>query len=1078
MFLTCKMKKFLITAVIEIFLFTQFSSSVFLPENYSNLRNEFNDYLLYTTRRIRGSQPLQINIQDVVTKYKSRLPTGASYMTRLDTLKNVLGELGIRDLSIFYKFPSTWEEICLKTILEGEQDLQERLMLYRLVREATSFTDIQKSVAGKYYAEETIKDLIDRGKINFSQLNVNEREQLKGAFYYDLVEEAPEKVQMFAEVFLPENIIPSKPESFFGNIADWLGERKLALYNLAYKGIAGFMAYLWFAGRDIFSNPSPIGIATSIGETLLLYYMYKGIADLYGTAFLSMTTSPKIYSENANIIRNGIQKEQKTAIWYGVYATEITAVDEAIDKMEKSFLANGGKNNENLVMVYGSDTRPTDTGVDIILHELELIKRLQEKYPGQVFYYHRHDNYAKKWGNYQDFIQYVISGENKAVAYTGDNWPETVRRKPNSDNPENKLFQLTITRNKLLQKYKDNPAMLQKIESLLPEEVAKSGMVGDFSKISGTNKIKYIAVTDNDNLWPERSLVKVIAKMVNNPDIIIAQPAIRVQNVGESRYTAWSASLPQSLMNFIPKANAWLGTEQFMGKGVIEIERYYNVMMRKGNEILDPKTRCHDFRESLYLKTAYMSDVEILENSPVNFFQELKRQYGWRPGDLQGLYYEGLPRFAPYVFFKKLLGDPNFKPLDPLPRSQARILEFIGNTVIMPVAFVTFLITNYLQALVPGILKTGDPILDLITAITALAGVTLIPSIIGPIAQKIRLGEYRGVSIPIQLGSDIIKGVANVVNSTLVLMQGLYDAPLAVWAARQQIIAAQQGGQAPAWNPMAAIKTNLEKGVLGVIKVYSERKIATAIAAGMLISSIMVGYIYPQTSALDWAKTIWPIASSFLLGPFWAWFTGQSETILRDASLNIEGDVNHPQYKEVGDALYEAAGKDLEKKFLLIQEIYNDRGGRDFVEDLTKVAIYKGGDVWEPFYNSDLANKLWNSLSEPLRSSIIRYFRGDEIKAKTKLYDYFVGLSIKVNALKNNINLEIKRYASLASAEFKAAMDFDMDKYGDDGYFKKYAEELFKEFRIDEIGMKLDDFIIHIKGFLGREKEIEEGIYR
>lgn len=1065
--------------VVETFIISQFTFfvSFIAKERQSYIQQqEFSDTSI--NRRIRSVQPsenspISIDVPQVVASYQERLPADASYLERLQILKDVLKDFGFDDLSIFHPDPQTWEDIAINTILQGETDLQERLLLYRAVREASSFNEVLPKIRGKYYAGETIEEFLAEGKTKFSDLNVNEREQLKGAFYYDLVEEATEKTQMFAQVFLPEHIIPSKPAGFFGRLSQWLGNNKLTLYNLAYKGLAGFLAYNWFAGRDIFSNPSPVGIATSIGQALLLYYMYKGIADLYGTAFISMTVPPKVYSENEFIVKNGIQADQKTAILHTVYATDFSAVDEAVDKMEKSFLANGGLVNKNLVMVYGSDTRPTDTGVDVILHELELIKRLQEKYPGQVFYYHRLVNFAKKWGNYQDFMQYIMTGENKPKVYTGDNWDESKRR-----NPAEPLFQLKITREKLLEKYKDNAQMLARINAVLTEDVAETGMLGDFSQITGENKIKYVAITDADNLWPENAIIRTIAKMVNNPDIAIAQPSIRVQNTGESRYAAWAASLPQALMKFIPEANAFLSTEQFMGKGVVDVEKYYQTMMQPGNEILDPTTRCHDFRESLYLKTAYLTDVEILESAPTNLFQEIKRQYGWRPGDLQGLYHEKLPRFAPYIFYKKLLArDPDFDPLDPLPRSQARILEFIGRTVMLPVAFTTFLMSNWIQSLIPGILKTGDPVLDTITTMTALAGVILIPSIIGPISQKLRLGEYNPATAPIRLTGDILKGVANVANSTLLLMQFLYDAPISLWSARQQLVAAQQGGGAPAWNPMAAIKTNLGSGLLGIARAYSERKIATAIAAGMLVTSVLVGYIYPQTTAHDWARSIWPIASSFFLGPLWAWYTGQSETALRDAAMSIEADVQNPDYKEVGDALYQAAGKDLEKKFVLIQDIYKNKGGMSFAEDLTKVAVNRGGDVWDTVYHSDLALSLWNKLAEPIRNSLAEQLGGEE-NAMVKLYNYFVGLAIKVNAEKGEVIASTKNTTVLAAAEFKAAMDFDMEKFDDSNYRIGYINKLYNEYDIANVtGLSFDEFRTHIEAFLLREKELEDNSY-
>ena len=80
------------------------------------------------------------------------------------------------------------------------------------------------------------------------------------------------------------------------------------------------------------------------------------------------------------------------------------------------------------------------------------------------------------------------------------------------------------------------------------------------------------------------------------------------------------------------------GSAVFSGKGLIDVRAFFEVMDQRFDEgvILS-----HDILEGEYLRTAYVSDVELTESFPQNAASFFSRQHRWIRGDVQN---------APFVF--------------------------------------------------------------------------------------------------------------------------------------------------------------------------------------------------------------------------------------------------------------------------------------------------------------------------------------------------------------------------------------------------------------------------------------------
>ncbi|HDL09702.1 MAG TPA: hypothetical protein ENG39_00410 [Candidatus Omnitrophica bacterium] len=558
----------------------------------------------------------------------------------------------------------------------------------------------------------------------------------------------------------------------------------------------------------------------------------------------------------------------------------------------------------------------------------------------------------------------IYFDENKSpnlVSYEGRYLRVHVVGKDYRRDPESQVFTFVGKARKAL----EDMVSAGELSSEERDQLLCLGILGDVSALHiggvGGEPIRYFAIADQDNVYTPNSIREIIAIAIANPQYGIFQPFLEQANVAESGYARWSANLPQQLLRFTGLGNMVLGSAQFMGKGVIDMNAYREAMMEPGNEALLPFTRCHDFLESINLPTAYLPDVVMKEDAPTSWFIDLLRNKGWRVGDWIGILNEWLPHTTLGRLYNIARGNEDPGPLPPEGR---RIMNFILNANLMPIGFAGFLVSNYLGALFPGWIKMGDPVKDLIVLISTFTSIIAIPNFIGAIGYKIQNGEYPSniARAAQEFVKDLTKGLTNLVISTVTLMQSLYDQPQHVGEAVGEVRNIQRG-KPMIWRPMAALE---DAQPSSLIEAYRQRAIPVGIATGLLLGAIATSTIY-ENGGISWAEWASPILSSFIIGPLVGYLTGRSATPIKDAMLEVERE--DAQFQRVGDALLSLFGNDLERKFALVKSMFSN--------------IY--AETTRLIGNKDT---IWNRLTSEQQRRLIDILHVSEEEAKDLIYTY------------------------------------------------------------------------------------------
>ncbi|MGI6169503.1 MAG: GH36-type glycosyl hydrolase domain-containing protein [Christensenellales bacterium] len=74
------------------------------------------------------------------------------------------------------------------------------------------------------------------------------------------------------------------------------------------------------------------------------------------------------------------------------------------------------------------------------------------------------------------------------------------------------------------------------------------------------------------------------------------------------------------------------GEGGFMGKGIYDLPVFYQVMQ---DRLPDNAVLSHDLLEGIYTRTAFVSDVELVDSFPAGYIPWLRRQHRWVRGDWQ-----------------------------------------------------------------------------------------------------------------------------------------------------------------------------------------------------------------------------------------------------------------------------------------------------------------------------------------------------------------------------------------------------------------------------------------------------------
>ncbi len=301
---------------------------------------------------------------------------------------------------------------------------------------------------------------------------------------------------------------------------------------------------------------------------------------------------------------NGLPKEFATFVVIPTIITNKEKIDEMMKKLEVYYLANKSENIYFALLgdASASQKQIEDYDEDISKYGVEVSKRLNEKYPDEVFPKF-HFIYRKRVWN------------EKEECYLG--W-------------ERKRGLLNQFNEYILKNSK--------------EEFVVNTI--DLNKIP---KIKYVITLDADTelvLNTGLELVGAMAHILNKPEvkdgavrkgygIIGPRVGITLQAANKSTFTKLYSALPgtdsyTNAISDIYQDNFEEGI--YTGKGIYDLEVFSEVLK---NEIPENTVLSHDLLEGSYLKCGLASDIMLMDGFPTTYMAYKTRISRWTRGDWQ-----------------------------------------------------------------------------------------------------------------------------------------------------------------------------------------------------------------------------------------------------------------------------------------------------------------------------------------------------------------------------------------------------------------------------------------------------------
>ena len=191
---------------------------------------------------------------------------------------------------------------------------------------------------------------------------------------------------------------------------------------------------------------------------------------------------------------------------------------------------------------------------------------------------------------------------------------------------------------------------LEEFNALLRGEnrSAFTTVVGELSELSS---IKYVITLDTDTQLPRdtaRKLVGLLAHPLNRPrydpvarrvveGYTILQPRVSIglAHAARSRFAglcAGETGIDPYTREVSDVYQDWFGEGSFVGKGIYDVDAFRAALENRFPENL---ILSHDLLESGYVRSALVSDVELIEDHPSTYPADASRRHRWIRGDWQ-----------------------------------------------------------------------------------------------------------------------------------------------------------------------------------------------------------------------------------------------------------------------------------------------------------------------------------------------------------------------------------------------------------------------------------------------------------
>jgi len=181
--------------------------------------------------------------------------------------------------------------------------------------------------------------------------------------------------------------------------------------------------------------------------------------------------------------------------------------------------------------------------------------------------------------------------------------------------------------------------------------VNENTFTGDSSSLSDIKKIKYLITLDADTILPISAAKELIGAMhhpINRAELSedkaavisgygLMQPRIAtsIENANKSVFSkifAGQGGIDPYSSAVSDVYQDVFGEGIFTGKGIIDIDAFNSTLQ---NAIPDNTVLSHDLLEGSYLRTALISDIQLIDGYPHRYLSYMARLYRWVRGDWQ-----------------------------------------------------------------------------------------------------------------------------------------------------------------------------------------------------------------------------------------------------------------------------------------------------------------------------------------------------------------------------------------------------------------------------------------------------------
>ena len=591
---------------------------------------------------------------------------------------------------------------------------------------------------------------------------------------------------------------------------------KVWSYKILRYGLILGLTYLYYI---CWQWNKVVGILLAI----LFAYCVGGVISLVVHYLIYAFTSPKIVAGNPQVLENKIPEDVMVVFFRPIFAKSNPEMDTLLTSMELDINNNRSAGGDQKYLVI-DNTRD----LNVREYTRKRIHQLQEKYgQDKVFYLHRNHkcDFFKKVGILHDAIMLIYEGWTRPKTYTSEKWAQATAGTRNPDEP---IWD----------------EIIGDVKALGIEDSVEDILKGKDVKVTKSSNFKIAVVCDADNFWQEQEFLKIASKVLNpdNEGFVIYQPSIEIVNPRENRFI-YLTYLARRMYEFEPIARWRLfGFSPFYGKGVFNLPQYVDQVIK--TEWLNPlKAASHDFQEALRAWCVLCEDAFIYERTFSNKLSELKRAAQWGWGDL-----ETVRQFL----FKKFQ-----------PGRKAHLFVLLRGLITCLVYDVWLVLSVILWQ--THLMVPRHPVLLWVTLATVVILSIIVPKFLAPWVdrKKKRLFSHNLQEFDKPCAVILKQGVYELVISNLIHKLDLIYKP---WAFVQNLIKQIQ-------NKPFVWKT----GAMGELETQnmSPLQVYRALWPAPVIGVVILGLIFNGWISNFIAFVLLPYYSSFLLGPYFIWYTAR-----------------------------------------------------------------------------------------------------------------------------------------------------------------------------------------------------------